>query len=329
MSEQPEDARHLSVANVDVVWASGNPVVLPIAGAPACRLDIHPTNRTITLITAFTPPEPDVAKWRNITFKPVSSDAGELAELTVTVEGNVHGAYGLLTSVADELQLRGQPFAFAVATSVAKHRNLFAGKAALSAEKELGLFGELLVLEYLIKKLGAGHAVESWQGPRSEEHDFVLDDVHLEIKTTSGEQRRHMMHGLTQLVPVRDVPLSLISLQLTRSNHDGGLTLGQLVSRVRAQSDGYRPAVDAGLEAMGWDDADVELYTTFWTKRTEPRAFDVDERFPALTAARLAPAIPNFNAVSNLSYSVDLTHFRSNTLPGSLADLVAVDEEQS
>ncbi|GAA1568592.1 PD-(D/E)XK motif protein [Kribbella karoonensis] len=328
-SEQSEDARHLSVANVDVVWESGTPVVLPIAGTPACRLDIHPANRTITLITSFTPPEPDVARWRNIAFKPVSSDEGDLAELTVTVEGNVRGAYGLLTSVADELQLRGQPFAFAVATSVASHRDLFAGKAALSTEKELGLFGELLVLEYLIEKLGAALAVESWQGPRSEEHDFVLDDVHLEVKTTSGELRRHMMHGLTQLVPVRGVPLSLVSFQLTRSSQGGGSTLGQLVSRVRAQADGYRAKVDAGLEAMGWSDADVELYATFWTERTEPRAFDVDERFPALTAARLAAAIPNFTAVSNLAYSVDLTHFRSNSLPGSLADLVVVDQEPS
>jgi hypothetical protein len=185
-----------------------------------------------------------------------------------------------------------------------------------------------LVLDFLIKKIGAGPAVEAWQGPLSEEHDFVFSDVHLEIKTTSGEQRRHMMHGFMQLVPLRGLPLSVISIQLTRSNHEGGLTLGQMVSSVRAKSGGHRPKVDAGLESFGWDDADVELYTTFWTKRNEPRAFDVDERFPALTAARLTKVIPNLKVVTDLSYRVDLTHFTPSALLGPLADLVTVEEER-
>ncbi|MFI6827894.1 PD-(D/E)XK motif protein [Kribbella sp. NPDC050241] len=322
-----EGARHLSVANVDVVWMSGNPVVLPIVGVPTCKLDIDPPNGTVTLITAFTPPEPDVAKWRNITFRLVDSDDGELAELSVTVEDNLHGAYGLLTSVADQLQLHGEPIASAVATSITKHRNLFAGRTGLSNEKELGLFGELLILEFLIERMGPGHAVESWQGPRSEEHDFVLSEVHLEIKTTASEQRKHMMHGITQLEPLRGIPLKLISIQLTRSNHEGGLTLGQLISRVRVKAGGYRPMVDASLEALGWDDTDVKLYKTFWTQRNDPRAYDVDERFPALTADRLAAAIPNFPAVSNLSYAVDLTHFKPTDLPEPLAALVTIDAE--
>ncbi len=156
MTEHAEDARHLSLANVDSMWASGHPMVLPIAGTPVCKLDIHPANGTVTLITGFTPPEPDVSKWRNIRFRPVVSDEGDLAELVVSVEGNVHGAYSLLTSVADQLQLFGEPIAAAVAIVVAKHRNLFAGNTGLSAEKELGLYGELLVLDYLIGKLGPG-----------------------------------------------------------------------------------------------------------------------------------------------------------------------------
>ncbi|MGK5684012.1 PD-(D/E)XK motif protein [Actinoplanes sp. URMC 104] len=327
MTEQSDDARHLSMANVDIIWTSGHPMVLPIAGTPLCKLDLHPVHGTITLLTAFTPPEPDVAKWRNISFSPVNSDDENVGELTVSVEGNVHGAYGLLTSVADQLQLHQQPLAAAVATAIAKHRDLFAGKAGLSAEQEVGLFGELIVLDFLIEKIGAGPAVEAWQGPLSEEHDFVFSDVHLEVKTTSGEHRRHMMHGFTQLVPLRNVPLSVISIQLTRSNHQGGATLGQMVSSVRAKSGGHRPKVDAALEAMGWEDADVGLYNTYWMKRNHPRAFGVDDRFPALTAARLAEVIPNFKAISDLSYRLDLTDFTPSALPEPLADFVTLEED--
>lgn len=327
-AEANSDARHLSFTNIDDIWAAGHPVVLPVAGSPDCKLDIHPGHGTITLITPYVAPEPDLAKLRNITFQPTASDSGELARITVTIEGNVHGAYGLLTTVADQLQLHSEPIAAAVAAAVTKHRNLFADKTGLSKEKEIGLFGELLVLEYLIAKIGAEQAIESWQGPLSEEHDFAFSDVHLEIKTTSGELRRHMMHGYTQLVPLRGVPLSVISVQLTRTNHDGGSTLSQKVSRVRAMAGGHRPAVNDRLQNLGWDDGDVELYTTFWTKRDHLRAYDVDDRFPAFTAERLVQVIPNFKAVSDLTYRVDLTHFACSSLPGALADLVEAPEVQ-
>ncbi|MGY2059333.1 PD-(D/E)XK motif protein [Nocardia gipuzkoensis] len=321
------DARHYSLANIDAFWDSGNPVLLPIAGTPRCILDIDPANETIALITPFTPPEPDVAKWRNITFKPLACDGEDLAELTVAVEGNLHGAYSLLTSTADQLQLKHAPLAIAVATAITKHRDMFACTAGLSQDREIGLYGELLVLEYLIGKIGAGTAVASWQGPHSEEHDFVFGEIHLEVKTTSGEQRRHMMHGFTQLVPLCGVPLRLISIQLTRSNHTGGRTLSQLVSQLRAKSGRHLSKVDAALEACGWRDADASLYTTFWAKRNKPRAYNVDDHFPALTLDRLVQVVANMTTVSDLSYRVDVTHFAHQTLPGPLAGLVEVPEE--
>lgn len=322
-----EDARHYSLANIDVLWTAGNPIVLPIAGTPACHLHLHPSNGTIKLTTPFTPPEPDVAKWRRISFKPVAADDGELAELTVVVQENVHGAYGLLVTVADRLQLAGEPLAAAVTTAIAEHRNTFAGKEALSQDKEVGLFGELLVLKHLIGSIGAGSAVQSWQGPLSEEHDFVFEAVHLEVKTTAGEQRRHMLHGFTQLVPLRGVPLALVSVQLTRSSAEGGRTLAQLVGTLRTQAGGYRPGVNAALEASGWSDDDVNLYTTYWTKRSEMRAYFVDDRFPAMTYERLSQVVPHLSAVSDLSYRVDVTSFSHQTLPGPLDGLVEPPEE--
>ena len=107
-----------------------------------------------------------------------------------------------------------------------------------------------------------------------------------------------MMHGFTQLVPLRGVPLSLVSIQLTRSNSEGGRTLSQLVSHIRAKSGGHRPKVDDALEAVGWKDDDAELYSTFWATRNELRAYDVDERFPAFTLDRLTQVIPNIKVVS-------------------------------
>ena len=228
MTISPDDARHLTFTTLDELWNNGAPMVLPIQGKPACRLQLDPKNSIITLVTLYETPEPDVAKLKNVGFSAVSAGEDELAELTVRVEGSVHGAYGLLATIADELQIEKMPLAAAVAAGVARHRDIFASRGAMTTEKEVGLLGELLFLEFLIHQIGAGPAISAWQGPLSEEHDFTFDSVHVEVKSTSSERRRHIINGLDQLVPLRGVPLSLLSIQFTRTSPTGGRTLPQV-----------------------------------------------------------------------------------------------------
>lgn len=326
MTPSPVDARHLTLSTVDELWANGAPLALPIDGDPVCWLQLDPRNGFIRLVTKYDRPEPDVAKLKNIEFGAVSSGHEDLAELTVKVEGSVHGAYGLLATIADQLQVEKRPLAAAVAAAVDRHRNVFASRGAMTTEAEVGLFGELLFLEFLIDAVGAGPAIETWQGPLSEEHDFTFKAVHVEVKTTSGDRRRHVVHGLDQLIPLRGVPLSLLSIQLTRSTSQGGRTLPQLIAQVRTSAGGYQVAVDAKLATFGWGDDDADLYSTFWTLRTEPRAYDVSGDFPALTSDILAPLIPSFGLVSDVSYRVDVTDIEFDSLPEPMASFVAMKE---
>ncbi|NHA68753.1 PD-(D/E)XK motif protein [Phycicoccus sp. CMS6Z-2] len=301
-------------------------MVLPIKGEPSCRLQLDPKNGLITLVTPYDTPEPDVAKLRNVGFAAVSAGDDEVAELTVRVEGSVHGGYGLLATVADELQIEKMPLAAAVAAAVTRHRNVFASRGALTTEKEVGLLGELLFLEYLIHQVGAGPATASWQGPLSEEHDFTFDSVHIEVKTTSSERRRHVIHGLDQLVPLRGVPLSLLSVQLTRTSPDGGRTLPQVVAHVRTIAGGHQVAVNAMLASFGWDDDDADLYPTYWALRSQPRAYDVKGDFPAMTPDLVGPVVPNFALLSDVSYRVDLTELHHDALPDPIGGFVESKE---
>jgi len=301
-------------------------MVLPIKGEPSCRLQLDPKNGLITLVTPYDTPEPDVAKLKNVGFAAVSAGDDEVAELTVRVEGSVHGAYGLLATIADELQIEKMPLAAAVAAAVTRHRNVFASRGALTTEKEVGLLGELLFLEYLIHQVGAGPATASWQGPLSEEHDFTFDAVHIEVKTTSSERRRHVIHGLDQLVPLRGVPLSLLSVQLTRTSPEGGRTLPQVVAHVRTIAGGHQVAVNAMLASFGWDDDDADLYPTFWALRSQPRAYDVKGDFPAMTPDLVGPVVPNFALLSDVSYRVDLTDLHHDALPDPIGGFVESKE---
>ncbi|WP_239651265.1 PD-(D/E)XK motif protein [Mycobacterium sp. UM_Kg27] len=326
MTPSPDDARHLTLATLDELWDHGAPLVLPIKGEPGCRLQLDPKNGLLTLVTEYDSPEPDVAKLKNVDFNAVVLDGDEFAELTVRVEGNVHGAYGLLATIADGLQIQKLPLAVAVAAGVARHRNVLAGRGALTTEKEVGLFGELLFLEFLIQQIGAGPAVAAWQGPLSEEHDFAFDLVHIEVKTTSGERRKHVINGLSQLVPLRGVPLRLLSIQLTRSSPEGGRTLPQIVAQVRTLAGGHQVAVEALLTAFGWQDVDADLYSTFWALRSQPRVYAVTGDFPAMTPDLVAPVVPNFGLLSEVSYKVDLTDLVYNALPDTIGGFVETKE---
>lgn len=328
MTASPHDARHLTFTTLDELWNNGAPLVLPIKGEPGCRLQLDPKNGILTLITEYDTPEPDVAKLKNVDFNAIVSDEDEFAELAVRVEGNVHGAYGLLATIADELQIQKLPLAVAVAAGVTRHRNVLAGRGTLTTEKEVGLFGELLFLEFLIHQIGAGPAVAAWQGPLSEEHDFAFDVVHVEVKATSGERRKHVINGLSQLVPLRGIPLSLLSIQLTRSSPENGRTLPQIITQVRTIAGGHQVAVDALLTAFGWQSGDADLYSTFWALRSQPRVYDVTDNFPAMTPDLVAPVVPNFGLLSEVSYKVDLTDLAYDALPDPLGGFVETREKR-
>lgn len=326
MATSPGDARHLTFATLDELWSTGAPMALPIKGEPECRLQFDPKNGLITLVTPYDTPEPNVAKLKNVGFTAVLADDDELAEITVRAEDGVREAYGLLATIADELQIEKLPLAAAVAAGVARHRNVFAARGAMTAEKEVGLLGELLFLEFLIHQIGGGPATSAWQGPMSEEHDFTLDSVHIEVKTTSSERRRHVIHGLNQLVPLRNVPLSVLSIQLTRTAPDGGRTLPQVVGQVRKIAGGHQVAVDVMLSNFGWQDSDADLYSTFWALRSQPRAYAVLGDFPAMTPDLVGPVVPNFALVSEVSYRVDLTDLRHDSLPDPIGGFVESKE---
>lgn len=319
MPTGPLDARHQTHANLDLLWDAGVPQVLPVDGTPWCEIRLDPALRLVQLRTDYGIPAPDVSRLRNFAFEAVADGESEIAELTIRVDDNVRGAYGLVTSIADELQLAGSCLSDAVGSGVARFRDVLAPRTGLSESQEVGLFGELLFIQFLARVLGPGPAVNAWQGAMPEEHDFVFADLHIEVKTTSTERRRHSISSLSQLVPLPDVPLSLLSIQLTRGSTITGRTLSEAVARARSALNGYRAEFDSALEFRGWHPDTADLYDSRWVLRSAPRAYRVDAAFPHLTPSVLASVVPDYQRVSHVSYRVDVTDLDHHTLPGRLA----------
>lgn len=307
--DAPIDKRHVSAENFDRVLASGVPVTLSVAGTPTTFVFIEPRVPELGLRIEIT----DDGEVPNINLDNISArialrEGRRFFEVVVTARELFHDAYPLLCSVADRVQLGGMTPARALQATLGRLSSLLRTPDALSREREVGLFGELLVLGGLVDRLGAAEAVEAWRGSLSEEHDFGLPDLDVEVKTTTSESRTHWIESLTQLVPKVGRPLWLLSHQLTSAGTGAGVSLPDLVDAVSARlgSDTRRNHFEDALSHAGWREGYRERLTTRWTRRSASRGYHVTGSFPRLTPDDLRDRGVVIDRIPTIRYRIDL-----------------------
>lgn|GEM_PF-458945 len=311
--------------------SSGVPSEQRVGDAPPCILGIDPARGQLTLRTPATGPGIDVSAYRIIRAD-VIEDPGEETvwfRLTVDADEIEYEAYSLLQSVADQLQ-QGDDMEHALRIAMESYHDLLARAPRLSADQEIGLFGELIALERAIENLGETVALAAWLGPQSEEHDFALPEGDLEVKTTMSERRIHVIHGIGQLTPKPGRSLRLMSIQVTCAGSSvEGRTLPEVIGALRGGLQRGRAAFDERLGSLGWSDCRAEiLYTTRFLLRSEPAFYAVDESFPAITADGLAQILARPDLVRLVDYRIDVTALEPCPPLGSLVDDSGNDEKE-
>lgn len=301
----PSD-RHLSADSFDEFLQRAIPLEHPVAGEPPLTLFIDPRRQEIGLRAraAATGPQPQTGL-QHVQLRPVQRGIERFLEIVITDPRLFTEAYPMLCAVADRVQLQGLSLGVALSDTLRILGKLLARADAMPVEKELGLFGELMLFLGLSRGLGPQEALEAWRGAGGEEHDFGLRGHDIEVKTTSAERRTHWVGSLTQLHPNRDRPLWLISHQLTRAESADGRTLPDLVDAVRLRVGDLRPNFDRHLHDAGWRDHYAETCRTRWRRRERSAVFAVLNAFPSLTPARLS-GIP-LARIPDIRYRVDLT----------------------
>lgn len=320
MTNDDQDPAHLDPRSVEEYFRLGVPAAFVLHHAPVVRMEIDPEDETIELTTPAVGSDPDVTAFERLSFSRVAREGEEWFRLRVDAREMRYEAYVLLESVADQLRA-GASFRHAVSEAVVSLKDLLASRRRLTEEKELGLIGELLVLRHVIASQGEIDAMAAWLGPLAEEHDFGFPAFDAEVKTTKSESRIHLIGSETQLEPSPGRPLRLISIQLTRAgNAADGFTLAALILDIRSSLDQTRRTFDLALEGLGWHDADADLYRNRYQLRTVPRAYDVDDDFPAITSARLDAVIPNRSHVGGVTYRVNVTDLAHTSVGSPLDD---------
>lgn len=171
----------------------------------------------------------------------------------------------------------------------------------LSAEEEIGLIGELIVLgNLMVDGMLAPDAVESWMGPEDGLHDFVIGNGGIEAKTTVASVGFIAKIGsLDQLDNSLYQPLYIGAVRLMQSLE--GKTLPEFINElmVVVRASGATALLSSRLVSAGYADALREQYSRrFLLRELSYRLVKNDS--PRLTRSHVSPSI------QEAKYSLDI-----------------------
>lgn len=320
-----DEAVHLNPDSLEEYFRLKAVSVFQLSKKVEARLEIDPITEQLRLYVPAEDSPPDVTGFERIKVDRVSGPPGASRYRLVFDASRMHyTAYQLIESVVAHLR-DGMTFRRAVVESIADMKDLLTSRGRLTEQEETGLWGELLLLEHIVEKLGEVDAIRSWLGPKMSEHDFSFDDFEVEVKTTRSEVRRHHIGSETQLEASPGRPLLLLSVQATLAGAaDSGRTLPQIIGAVRERLDRTTAEFDAGLHQLGYRRDDADLYPAAYQLRSLPRAYVVDDVFPAITRTRLTSAIPDLQLLSDVRYRIDVGSLPFCNPPAPLHDFCEV-----
>jgi hypothetical protein len=187
-------------------------------------------------------------------------------------------------------------------------------EGVLPFEQAMGLWGELVVFENLIKKgVSALYLVKSWKGPEHGAKDFLFKESALEIKTNIVGKTIVHINSIEQLDTSATPNLFLALVEVKNSRI--GRTLPELIDSILLDLDVDHEAKALFKELLykvGYNDLYRIEYIEKFTVESL-KLFPVDESFPRITRS-------NTNQhIKTVQYDVDLSATRND--PFSIAIL--------
>ncbi|MFG2181470.1 PD-(D/E)XK motif protein [Streptomyces abikoensis] len=305
-------------SEVEQYLAAGLGVTFPLTSSTSSRVDYVVTDDHDIALHLQLAPRQRLPRSPHplIRVEEIAYEGMRMARLRTTQRMLLRDFHDFLCSVADRVTIDRRTPEQAFGETVRAWRALLGRPRELTTERRIGLIGELTVLGRLAASNGWGKAVESWNGPLGEEHDFSPYGFDLEVKTTASEGRIHSIHGFNQLVPSPDRPLWFVSLQVTRGGAEGR-TLTQCVEAVRREVSEHAPGALDRLELLlGRLDLPHGHDDERWRLRSTPLVLTVDNRFPRLDRSLLAQ-LPTEAAdrIRDIDYRIDLTGLPPSAAP--------------
>ncbi|KUL31458.1 PD-(D/E)XK motif protein [Actinoplanes awajinensis] len=190
-----------------------------------------------------------------------------------------------------------------LARTLTSWRELFGEDSpAWTVPRLAGLFGELLVLEEILRRRPTASAF--WVGPTGTAQDFRSDRNAIEVKTSTTMQGRVVrIHGIDQLDPPTTGFLSLVWCRVLLSKPGTGDSVPAAIARCLALG-GDQPLLSL-LDRLKLPPLTTSELLTTTFELGERRLFDIDEDFPRITPDRFGTRVTPAG-VGGVEYLVDL-----------------------
>lgn len=316
------NARYLSESGLDEFMRSRTTAAVRIRGVPETQLVFLPgADSGVAVRVAWDGAAvPDLAEYEHLSADVVRTGDQAWAELLIDDPDVFRRAISAVWRIVDRIQLEQIDFATAVVATLADFRELLEGAPGLSSDREVGLYGELTVVDCLVSAVGGAQAVAAWRGPDGAVHDFDLGLGDLEVKSTTLEKRIHWIGSLSQLEPTPGRPLWLLSVQLV-TGPDESTTIAELIAKLRSRLAGADlDAFEKKLHVAGWRDRFSARGRRRFRLRSTPLLLPVAAEFPALTQDRVAAAGMPLSRLREIAYSIDVTGLAREPYPPACID---------
>lgn len=181
-------------------------------------------------------------------------------------------------------------------------------KYIFSKEAEKGLFGELTILkDFIIPKFGVEKGIVNWSGPEFDKHDFIIDDLLIEIKTyTSNKGKKIYISSPEQLHSSSLQNLYLVAVEIIQSEE--GKIIQNLIDQIKSLIIEFPDLINIfELKLINYGyikeicENELEKYGNISTE-----FYLIDDNFPRINLLNIP------TGVLNLKYIVDLLSCQEN-----------------
>ena len=175
----------------------------------------------------------------------------------------------------------------------------------LGQESEIGLFGELIVLELLLQN--GVISIDDWKGPDGGAKDFVSQSVMIEVKTSLSDSATVHISSLQQLTPEHT---QLYLLLVRVSAQANAPTLPELIARISGELTPSDTAIfNRKLRGAGYFAGVESLYQTGYFLEGL-KYCNIDHETSVLNSIHVTEHIP---AVTQARYELDCSCCHSQT----------------
>tara|TARA_B100000945_G_scaffold234798_1_gene190941 strand:+ start:563 stop:1540 length:978 start_codon:yes stop_codon:yes gene_type:complete len=176
----------------------------------------------------------------------------------------------------------------------------------LSIDKQIGLIGELILLNKIIDD--NVHNINSWVAD-TQSIDFAIKNNLIEVKTTLKDKHSHIINGLDQLKIINDKNKYILSILVKKSDIKTSDTLNlvdyieQIENKI-AEDPEIQDIFYSKLKKVGYNEINRAKYTEYNFIIIDKLFYQVNGNMPKITSDSFTS--PLNSRINKITYNLDL-----------------------